>query len=555
MESPRTFTRRHESRAIAAGLLLAALFVYLVTASYSVVGGDGSAEMAWAVEGGWNLRSYHLLQTALYRSFLIASAPIAAGVPAFVVLQMANGALGAVSAGLVFLLFLRCRVPAPLSALAASVWALSAAVWEHSVTADTGVTPMPLVLGAALLVLPAERPSFRAALGRTLGASALLAASATLSLNLALLCPLVLLGAWQMGATPDHRRKLAAAALGGLAVLGVAPFLAAAASVGQASPRAFLAWLTHHPETQGLTSVRHSLSQLPRAFTGLGRLLFPAADGETAVKGLLEGHRVRVDGWGWLALGRNATAAIALVGLAARGAWLRRADPRTLVLVATAVPTALFSLFWLGSDPQFWLPVYPFLLALSARCSGEELARSGRDRDVDFWWRGTAAALLVVLFWANHVREAPTPLSPHGGPGWEQAERAAATLRPGDVLIGPGSNELFWAAQQRPGVRWRALTFSDLDGLGEDQLLSLVAEEIDDALDRDRRAYVFGLSDPVRPRMLGFWELVEGKHGVSRERLAAFLDRRFQRDPDPAMGDDVDRITRRSVAVSRIGDP
>jgi hypothetical protein len=514
--------------------------IYGASASWDFDEGDGLGEITLA-QGGWTFRSYHLFHTALNKLVLLGLATLGLRVDATAAIHALNIGLGAVTVSLVFLVLALLGVRRTSAAFAAAVFALSQAPWFHSVTGETGITPMPFVLAAFMLVMPINRPGLWACYGRALAAAALLSASVWLSLNLVVLLPALAILIWRLGMMGGPGSvSLSLVTLVGLLVFGCGPFVMVSLAEGRASVGEFAHWLFYKPDTELLGELLGGFMRVPRTLVGIGRLLFPMSDGETWLKALLQSRSVQHELSDYVTLARNLAGALILVGLATVGAWRRWSETAGWVIAAAVVVTAVFCLLWLGSDPQFWLPAYPFLLAGAAFGVGA-FGERRRARRVRTW---LALAVCAILFMSNYAMLAPSLLSPHGSPEWIEVSRAAAVMSPGDVIIGPGASHFTSIAMHHKGVQYVTVVYQFPHSLRGEAFLARVGQLIESRLAENRHVFVHGLGDPIPVHLLGNWDMLTAQHGVSQWEVRTAIDRQFVRRARPDIGKDIDELTR-----------
>jgi hypothetical protein len=307
------------------------LVLYLLTTSYWFATGDGASEVALAARPAVTFRPYHLLQTSLYKAAIgLWSLAGWTGQP-LVPVHVLNIILGSATVSLFWLLLVRFGLGEGIATFGGLLFALSSAVWRHSSSADTGMTPMPFLLGAVLLLCPR--------MGRPLGtlrisvACALFSLAVALSLNIVLFLPALLILVLQRPRVRSWARLLVA--FGSLSVFGLGPFLLVSVAEKRVTPTAFVRWIAHHPESDGLRPGLRTALQAPRAWAGIGRLVFPKSHGETAIKGLIKSIPVKTTSGDWLTLFRNLLFSLLLVCLAGHGMWVRRREPRARALAGS----------------------------------------------------------------------------------------------------------------------------------------------------------------------------------------------------------------------------
>jgi hypothetical protein len=504
-------------------LLLGALVLLLElgTASWRYSSGDGAAEIDLAGRG-FVLRAQHLLQTPLVRSSILAARGLGWSGPAHVPPLLLNALAGAVAAPLVVLLLLRYRIPSAYAFGAGLAWAFSFTPWDHGRGTDTGMTPMPLLLGAALLARPSPGGSTGRGAARLASASLLLGLAGCLSTNVLFVAPLLVAEGWLASPTRRGRFRLLAAAALPAALLFGAVLLGAAASDGGLGPGRFAPWVSRWTPAGAMHAGVGGLGRIPRAATGLLRLAAPPSAGETAVKSLLRGgDRVVVRPADLASLARNLLLGTILVLLVIAGVGLRRSDPSSIPLLAAIPATALFSLLWLGSDPQFWLPVYPFLLALAAGGAARLATTRARRR----WSAAAAGALAVVLVAGNAPANVPSPFFPRGGTDWQRASAAATHLSDADLVLFPGGSSLRDLGALRPAVELLDLSHSFLPEGDPAAALAAIDARIDAALARGGRVFLDSAREPLPAGVLGGWELVRGRFRLSRAALLEGMER------------------------------
>jgi len=279
-----------------------------------------------------------------------------------------------------------------------------------------------------------------------------------------------------------------------------------------------------------------SFANVLRAGSGLINALTGDTAVTTALKARLLGKAViPLGSWDWIRFGLGA-----LLGLHLLLALLDRPHggrERTLWLATWAafLPTALFNLLWLGSDPQFWLPILPFLGAWSAF----RILRSARPRRAGaplgasaIVLPAMAALILAVVNWPTAV---PTTVNPRGGPVWQRARAFAEVVQPGDLFLhnggfGPylqsmgfdGAVSLVWTLPPRKGEYERAL-FAHVDSTHA----------------HGGRVYAENVFGRVTAANAGGWEEIVAISGHGHEEWLRMLRSRYDVQPTqpPIYGD------------------
>ncbi len=520
--------RMDRGRLLAVSVFLAVLAINLLGASYVATEGDPLNEQERVLAVQEELRPSHLSQTTLFRAaWQFASGAFGAERP-FIALQTLNAILGALASVLILLLLLRLGVSRPVAVFMALFWALSFAPWLHSRTAETGVTPVPFLLGALLPLLrtsdavrPTADPVVSAgdSASRRMGicAALLIGIAISLSLDTVLLVPGFLYLMW--------RRRILLSGMVTLAVVVGVPFGFVLASSGATDVSSAVAVLTHHPNAEMLGS-SFSLMSLPRALSGIGRLLFPFALGESAVKMKMAGHAVGMGASEWGGLLRNTGGALVLVGVFLVAWWRVRRGVLGWFLLLAGLPVTVFCVYWLGSDPQFWLPYYSMMLIAIGTLLGSMASVPSRR----YVLIGLAALLLVFMFGTNRSLGAPCPLSPNGSARWQAAQELSANLPRGAVVYLPGPMVHLPFGLLR-GMRAdvdvvHLAADARLAGRDEQFLESLYRMTMS-SMEQARNVYAFAGEDSFTPASLGAWEGLGKGRGITRAEFGSFLSERF----------------------------
>jgi hypothetical protein len=511
-----------------AAVTLFAAVLYLATMPVRYASGESFTEYELAGADGRELIRPNHLFTALLNWLVLRAVPEGderAGIIAIQAVQI----LAAVLAGLGLWRLLR-RSGAAAGALAALllVFFLARGVWMHASTVETGMIPLALLVGAlAVLWQTGDGERDRLPLGTTAAAFAVFSLSVLFALYQVLLAPVLL--AWL--ALRERRRRLAhlATAVGTMLLAGLVPYIALAAGLfGVDSVDGFVGWLTYHHDKEFLVGLMGiGFEGVLRSLSGLLNLLVDSGGAMPFVRLLLRGADPgEAD---LFALGRAAlggAVAAALLGLAVLGSGRDRV--LALCCWAGLGITLLFGIVWLGSDPQFWLPAWPFCLLLAAM-GAARLARTPRGHWVAAGGWTAAAVLLVVNL---PVRE-PSLLLPSGGPQHRLAMELAPSLAAGDLILHPGANHgQSWVQAVhfvRSGVQIVTLVdkayFREREAAG---FASEVSRLIDERLRRGRRVYLDGFGGPLQAEQVGPWLVVESFRNCRRPDLLGRLAARYE---------------------------
>jgi len=496
---------------------------------------DGYSELAHGLAAP-AARPNHLLLTPLWH----ALAAFGGGAAAFFHAAVASDVVaGAIALAAWHFVARRNGTGAVTALLGALALGTSHAWWSHARDVESAMVAHAFFLAAFVPAAlgPARSGSVRIARG--IAAGVLFALAVLFALNLVVFAPAWLLALRRprgTGAPADrgNARIAGAVALG----IGLPAFLVAHAS----SPGAgsFVHGLTSHSTAHLMGAVRPgaSLESTARALAGAVRFFLPLDGGvPSAVKRLLVGEPA-------LAVSPRAAAEFALAsGLLLAGVLLvvRRPAgaraPRPLdhaALVTLAIGT-LVNVAWLGSDPQFWLPVLP-VVAWYALRDRDPFARGSARR--------LAAAAVLVLAALNFAWPSPTRVAPAGGGEWKSARAFAAERTRPTLLLGAETPWSFFAAAPPSRIVRRSWLYAP-DGAPRTGAAGLFAE-VDSALAAGSDVLVEDLEGPDDLRRQGMWENVGIALGVTRSDLARAFATRYSRVDLPRPPGDAGSLQRLS---------
>jgi hypothetical protein len=523
------------SAALLATLGAGTILLHALTTSFTVATGSGAVQLGLAERPEWVFRPAHLLGTAFIRVLVAAAAAIGFPGEALPVVHALGVLLAGASVVLLVVLCGRLGAGAWQAALAGIVLGASHALLQHAGSGSPTAMALPFGLGALVLAAGRRQGWLRWALP-----AALWALSVLLAAGMILLLPVVL-ALLAAGAPAGRRARSTLGTAAFCAALALGPFVVVSRfDAGAAAAPGFLDWLLARSDAQALAAATGGALQLPRAVVGIGRLVFAPSESESAVRAALTGQPSGALAGGALALVRNLLAAGLLLALAGRGALERRAAGAGTLALGLGAPVVLASLlgsWWLSSDPELWLPVFPLLLALAAfgLPAAEALTRPAAALAV-------GASLAAAMAGANRCQDAPSALCREGGAEWRAAARAARAAGEGALVLAPTGSELLLLPHLSPAVRALPLDQSIPQDIDAGEYLGEIWSAVEESFSRGRRVYVQGLADPLPARLTGAWAAIESKHGVSRAMLRRLIDHEFRRRPAPEVGVAVEEL-------------
>ncbi len=515
--------------ATAASVALALVASGLVLALYALTmpivlpaSGDAMAQIAATLTQPLELNPHHLLVTPADRLALAISARVGYRGPAFIPIQALNSLLGAAACGLFLLWLVRLGVPLPVAFAYALALAATFAHWLHSREAETGILANFFLL-LTLNLAARSRSRRRIVLPAIPAALSILCA-----LNCAALMPALALFN-TLGTESRARGRtilgfLVASALVTMVALVLVPWIA----VGS-SPQAVIEKLTTHASTDRLPEQGElTFANVLRAGSGLINAFTGDTAVTTALKARLSGEApVPVPDLDWMRFALGALLALVVtLPLLARPPG----EKERLVWLAAwvaLVPVALFNFLWLGSDPQFWLPLLPFLGTWSAVHAVRSTRgwRSGHPAAPGTALAVVAAALALAI--ANAPTPVPTLLDRNGSQSWQRARLFAERVDPADVLLNVGG----WGPYLQALGEARAVSLIYGLPLGKEAYHEALLDTIDRTLETGGRVFALNVFTAADAAATSGWEEIAAISGRSREEWLEELTTRYDVQP------------------------
>lgn len=534
MSGSRIFGSASETRGAASVVLLGfvALILYWISSStvYPATG-DGLSEWQLALHPAIS-RPNHLLLTSVFlaaHEILTLLGLDVSLLRTMVLTNVVSGALAVVIWGeLALLLGLRRQklVLGGFVLVVSSVW------WLHSREPESAMLSQLLFMMAVMFVFFARRRPQSGATLNLLAGGIACGIAVLLSLNLIVFVPVFLILVPSAGGFVRWARN--ATVWGVAAALTAAPwFLQAYSQAAAGSGETFFAWLTAHPTGEMMGVVGRGFSPLGvlRAPIGLARCFQSLDSGvPTAVKMLLTGQGGSSPSLGALGLFAM-TVALSLVLLVSAfralsyrgGQWASAARAIVIGLVISLVVNS----YWLGSDPQFWLPIYPLLL-LSALVvwQKEEANAEPRLRRLLFSAGVSAGIVLLVV---NISWPVPTIGMPGGGKAWATARIMAGELQKNTLFLASDSQEALYVKYYDPSIE-RVNLLYDIQGHGETYKAALMARIVASQRVGDD-VVTEGVKLQQKSAEQGMWENMKIVRGYDQAGLLIMLGREFELRP------------------------
>lgn len=482
--------------------------------------GDAIAEVSLAQKPVTPARANHLLLTPSYRLALGAASKIGFSGSAFLPLQIINALCGGLCAASFFLLAVRLGAAVGVSAFGSLFMAFSYAPWYHSREAESAIVSQCFLMFSLLLLATATSSNGSLRWWLTGSAAISFAASVLYALNAVLLLPALVLFGLLLARPVDKLRTAVTFTASFLICTVSILFCASQDSVQQWSIGGWIDWLAHHESSAGLPEVGSlSLGNLLRAASGVINYFVGDTAVTTNAKHLIQNREfLAVSPLEWCRFGLGVVVLLALLmqGLyGLRGRWTHAST--WLATLGLSIH-GLFNCVWLGSDPQFWLPIVPLLILLGLmQCPATSIS-------VRSWsWTVGLAAVVTV----NLAYPVPTLLMPDGGSEWKRAEAFAQQIASEDLVI----HSEGWARYLPALGRRRPLNLVYSVKGREAAYLRDLDKSIDEVLQFKGAVFAVDVFELGSPISVGQWEVVEVLSGLERAEVVEHLTARYRVTP------------------------
>ena len=410
-----------------------------------------------------------------------------------------------------------------------TLYLLANGVWFHSTTVETGAIPLALLVWSCYWLLRSEVPTRN----ELILAFSFVSLSVLFNLQQGLFVPVFLFySVIRLWGKPAFVPSLCW--IGGTIVLaGTIPYLLIAVTAHEIrSTTDFISWLTYHPNAEEIGKMRSlGLESFARSVAGLFSLVVDQQGATSWLKFRMRGET---------GVGMNLEFIVRLVIPALILAVLlfnlrlgvRREKHVGLLSIVALAGCFLFGVLWLGSDAQFWLPIWPlFLLSAAIGLSNSVQENTTRRRIVG----GVFAVCLLVLFVLNIPRGSPSILFPNGGIDFQSAQKFAGIVEEGDLVIASGTRWSDYIEELCPHVELINLRVDTnaLKGIEGGQLVYELRKQIEHTLSKGNDAYVEGGIETADVLWLSTWEGFRIHHNLTRRELMEGLRRTFRLSPLP----------------------
>jgi len=302
------------------------------------------------------------------------------------------------------------------------------------------------------------------------------------------------------------------------------PYLLAAFSEHKYTITSITSWLTSHSEAARLSHLNPlSTEGLIRPVAGFMSLFVAPHSSLTIVKLALRGELAQgIDILAYCRLVLSFSVFFCIGGYMLIGLRLIRTATPMLFFMTCLVFLFAFNVMWLGSDPQFWLPGLPMILAMI----GLGITSISYRPLMVGSLRGLLLLACILFLFLNVPREIPSILFPEGGKSLGVASHFAGNISNRCVVVSPGWS---WVNYTRVGydhIDVVDLVYDDYLGSGPDfyhRIDSLIRHSLESRID----VYFDGLNGDKHIEQCGAWQMFHSLRETTREELRDFLAARY----------------------------
>lgn len=506
-------------------LLLFMAVLYIITMPIHFDISEGASEFSEIGKG--HIRARHLLTTPLYQLIQSLNSYFNLFANSFVLAELFNILLSMVSASILYMTLVRAGISKKIAAYLLLLFLISHAVWLHSITTDKGIQQL-FFINVSLFFLVNFFTSDDLKTSYVLYSFSCICLSTLFSLNNILFIPGLLIGAFlKLNAHPNSKiilMKLSLELLLIFLILIIVPFYWAVSQLELQSWMDLVRWLTYHPDAKALSHIHlFNVELILRPISGLISLLIDPGQSTNIVKAHIQHIRVYESIYFALPLLFFELSLLVIYGYLVGLGFFRLSNfaLKTYLLI-TLCFFLLFNIYWLGSDPRFWLPVEPLFIFLI----GFGIESFDAKRLTNKYFMATCLAVLCALIYFNLPKEIPSLLYPKGGKELQEAYAFDSSVKDA-VVFTPGNSWCDFLPFISNKIKVMSLIYDDFGiGVGIDYLANL-DKQIDSALLKSKAVYFDALFLPLHAKQIGFWELFQSKHEVSREELLTFLQEKY----------------------------
>ncbi|MFH0775647.1 MAG: hypothetical protein V2A53_09215 [bacterium] len=483
--------------------------------------GDARVQVTVVESTDLSLSPNHLLLTPTFRLVLSVCRYLGYQGDAFIPLQIFNAFFGAASIILFLGLLRNLKVTASWSLIGSFLMAYTYGYWLHSREVESSIIPQFfMILSLWLLSCLSREKNNIKTLMVTIAGGISAAASVLYAMNYILILPAFSVFIYALGLKQYRLRPLAIfVVIFSISIL-IPYILGAKSALDTLNPKECLEWVSHHHLEKKIPGARQiSAMNALRATSGLINTFVGDTSVTTAVKQILKGREmIYIPLSDWLRFFIGVLLIILLFIPLLYRPWSEIQRAIFLVTTVAFVFVGMFNIFWQGRDPQFWLPLIPFILMLTCTAAPKTIS----FRKYLVMW--IIPALLLLL---NMPYPVPTLWNPEakGSPDWQKAQIYARMANPKDLLI-CSSGE--WAGYIKAFGDFPSLSLIySVEAKGERYKENL-HKIIDQTLREKGKVYALGIFGKLPPDFIGAWEEIETVSDLSRPDLIKDLTSRYE---------------------------
>lgn len=501
--------------------------MYIVTMPIEFCVEDAAVEMGEAVKDDL-IRARHLVTTLLYSILLSINAWFGFFSNIIIFPQLFNIVTGLASAGFLYATQVSMGISVRVASWLTLFYLISNRIWLHSITTVPDIHPqffLTVSIYFMVKFLVTDKPRLHHAIYSFIG----LCIAVLFCLNFVLFIPGFLIAVF-IKLLHSDKEKLPIAALSfGMVflIIIVFPFYIAAVDNGIESFSGFINWIKYHPDAIKLSHLHtFGMEFILRPFSGLMALFVDPGASITILKSRMLGLEISETLYSaiprlFFSLCLIATAGI-LVTLG-----LTKISSRALRIwfIVSCVLFTSFNIWWLGSDPKFWLPLLPLFIILA----GVALMSLGKNNTQTRSIQIICLITSLIMIFCNVPKEIPSILFPDGGSEMQMAREFASKIHQQSIIFTPGAGWPDFAEKIDKKSRVINLVYSDKIESGSSYLDS-VDKHITAALSKGQLVYFDDLVPPLHARQNGGWLMIKSGRGISREQLLLYLQQKYKLD-------------------------
>lgn len=515
--------------------LWAAIFLalcYFLTMPVQFLSHDGEHEFLKGLHGLEGYRSTHILTTVTFSGVLQIGQLFWSPENSFIAINLFNIVFSVLTMFCLYRMLVLSNVEAKLAVGFCLVFGLTNVVWDHSIQPETGIHSL-FFFTLALLFLyqglklfeDTENNSPRLVEPNLLLAFLFLLLSTlydytSIMFFPAFAIPILLIECKRNGAKGFFRVALFSVAIAAVVILTTLIF-ALLSNVQNAKEG--MAWLLSHSDSSKLAHLKpFSIESILRSGAGVINAFVNIGDSLTIVKIKLKGIEFRTDSQFfavYLGIGLLFAGIFMLSALVGFIKLFKTQTNLAIGLGLIVVTQFLFSMYWLGSDPQFWMQSLPVILYLTAIAL--------KDQKLLAMGLVVLFALTALLF--NKPAEMPSIIYEQGGGNVKRSYQfdEAMGVNKQKVVYSVGWGWPIYLPYTSPTSEYVSLVYDDRYDT-PNPFLAEFCSDIRSNLNKGKLIYIEGVFKPFLTKQFGAWEMLSSGRNVNKEQLEKWIETHFE---------------------------